>query len=46
MNNVRLKRVAADFKDDVKHRMPKPAAMDFGSRECTLPIWCPMTRPG
>ena len=24
----RLKRVAADFKDDVKHRMPKPQAMN------------------
>jgi NADPH-dependent glutamate synthase beta subunit-like oxidoreductase/ferredoxin len=28
----RLKRVAADFKDDVKHRMPHPAAQKNGKR--------------
>ena len=28
----RLKRVAADYKDDVKHRMPKPAAAKNGKR--------------
>ncbi len=28
----RLKRVAADFKDDVSHRMPKPAARRNGKR--------------
>ena len=28
----RLKRVAADFKDDVKHRMPRPAVQKNGKR--------------
>ncbi|THD50249.1 MAG: 4Fe-4S dicluster domain-containing protein [Bradyrhizobium sp.] len=28
----RLKRVAADFKDDVKHRMPRPSAKKNGKR--------------
>ncbi len=28
----RLKRVAADFKDDIKHRMPRPAAAKNGKR--------------